>query len=103
MARLFVHPETHQILMLSYKAGNRNRGEQEVSANASEAEARWALSDFRNVDGLNLPHQLVIFLEDRPIEEVIIKKVKINPSLKPNKFERQAPVEEPIKMKKRKG
>jgi hypothetical protein len=103
LARLFVHPETHQILMLSYKAGNRNRGEQEVSANASETEARWALSDFRNVDGLNLPHQLVIFLEGRPIEEVIIKKAQINPSLKPNKFERQAPVEEPIKMKKRKG
>lgn len=102
-ARLFIHPETRQVLMLSYRAGSRDRGEQEVSANAGETEARWVVSDFRNVDGFTLPHQLVIFLKGRPIEVVIIKKVKINPSLKPNKFERQAPVEEPIKMKKRKG
>jgi len=102
-ARLFIHPETHQVLMLSYKAGSRNRGAQEASANGAESEVRWAVSDYRKVDGLNLPHQLVIFLDGRPIEEVIIKKVKINPSIKPNKFERQETVEEPIKMKKRKG
>jgi len=102
-ARLFINPQTHQVLMLSYKAGSRIRGAQEASANAAESEVRWAVSDYRKVDGLNLPRQLVIFLDGRPIEEVIIKKVKINPSLKPNKFERQETVEEPIKMKKRKG
>jgi hypothetical protein len=102
-ARLFIHPETHQVLMLSYKAGSRNRGAQEASVNAAESEVRWAVSDYRKVDGLNLPHQLVIFLNGQPIEEVIIKKVKINPSIKPNKFERQETVEEPIKLKKRKG
>jgi hypothetical protein len=102
-ARLFIHPETRQVLMLSYRAGSRNRGAQEASANEAESEARWVVSDFRNVNGLSLPHQLVIFLDGRPIEELTIRKVKINPSLKPNKFERQAPVEEPIKMKKRKG
>ena len=102
-SRLFIHPQTHQVLMLSYKAGSRNRGAQEASANGAESEVRWAVSDYRKVDGLNLPHQLVIFLDGRPIEEVIIKKVKINPSLKPNKFERQETVEEPIIMKKRKG
>ena len=102
-ARLFIHPETRHMLMLSYRDGSRNRSAQEASANAAESEARWVLSDFRNVNGLTLPHQLVIFLDGRPIEELSIKKVKINPSLKPDKFERQAPVEEPIKMKKRKG
>jgi hypothetical protein len=102
-ARLFIHPETRQVLMLSYKAGSRNRGPQEASANAAESEVRWVVSDYRIVDGLNLPHQLVIFLDGRPVEEVTIKKVKINPSLKPNKFERQEIVEEPIKKKKRKG
>ncbi|MGH9766620.1 MAG: hypothetical protein ACREAB_04230 [Blastocatellia bacterium] len=102
-ARLFIHPQSHQVLMLSYSARSRNRGEQDSSAIASEAEVRWVVSDFRNVNGLTLPHQLVIFLDGRPIEELTIKKVKINPSLKPDKFERQAPVEEPIKMKKRKG
>lgn len=100
-ARLFIHPETRQVLMLSYKAGSRNRGPQETSANATESEVRWVVSDYRKVDGLNLPHQLVIFLDGRPIEEVTIKKVKINPSLKPNKFERQEIVKEPIKMKKK--
>jgi hypothetical protein len=102
-ARLFIHPETRQVLMLSYKAGSKNRGQQEASANAAESEVRWVVSDYRIVDGLNLPHQLVIFLDGRPVEEVTIKKVKINPSLKPNKFERQEIVEEPIKKKKRKG
>lgn len=102
-ARLFIHPETRQVLMLSYRAGSRNRGAQEATANAAESEVRWVVSDFRNVNGLSLPHQLVIFLDGRPIEELTIRKVKINPSLKPNKFERQAPVEEPLKMKKRKG
>jgi hypothetical protein len=102
-ARLFIHPETRQVLMLSYKAGSRNRGPQEASANAAESEVRWVVSDYRIVDGLNLPHQLVIFLDGRPVEEVTIKNVKINPSLKPNKFERQEIVEEPIIKKKRKG
>jgi hypothetical protein len=102
-ARLFIHPETRQVLMLSYKAGSRNRGPQEATANAAESEVRWVVSDHRIVDGLNLPHRLVIFLDGRPVEEVTIKKVKINPSLKPNKFERQEIVEEPIKKKKRKG
>ena len=102
-ARLFIHPETRQVLMLSYKAGSRNRGPQEASANAAESEVRWVVSDYRKVDGLNLPHQLVIFLDGWLVEEVTIKKVKINPSLKPNKFERQEIVEEPIKKKKRKG
>jgi hypothetical protein len=102
-ARLFIHPETRQVLMLSYKAGSRNRGPQEASANAAESEVRWVVSDYRIVDGLNLPHQLVIFLDGRPVEEVTIKKVKINPSLKPNKFERQEIVEEPIIKKKKKG
>jgi hypothetical protein len=102
-ARLFIHPETRQVLMLSYKAGSRNRGQQEASANAADPEVRWVVSDYRIVDGLNLPHQLAIFLDGRPVEEVTIKKVKINPSLKPNKFERQEIVEEPIKKKKRKG
>jgi len=100
-ARLFIHSDTHQVLMLSYKAVSRNRDAQEASANASEAEARWVVSDYRNVNGLSLPHRLVIFLDGRPVEEVNIKKVKINPSLKPSMFERQAPAEEPIKMKKR--
>ncbi len=101
-ARLFLHPQTHQVLMLSYKAKSVNRGEQEALANASGAEVRWVVSDHRNVNGLTLPHQLVIFLDGQPIEELTIKKVKINPSLKPNMFERQAPVGESFKPKKRK-
>jgi len=102
-ARLFFHPETRQVLMLSYKARAKNRGAQESSANAAESEVGWVVSDHRNVNGLTLPHRLVIFLDGRPVEELDIKKVKINSSLKPNKFERQETVEEPVKLKKRKG
>jgi hypothetical protein len=102
-ARLFIHPETRQVLMLSYKARGGNRGAQETSASATESELRWVVSDYRKVDGLNLPGRLVIFFGGQPIEEVTIKKVKINPSLKPNRFDRQETIEEPAKVKKKKG
>ena len=58
------------------------------------------LQRFRSMPAVVLREVIV---DGQPIEEVTVKKVKINPPLKSNKFERQALVEEPIKMKKRKG
>ena len=88
-ARLFINPQTHQVMMLTYKARKPGKQPQESQAPESEAESRWVLSDYRNVGGLNLPHQLVIFLDGRPVEEVSVKKVKINPSIKPDRFEKK--------------
>jgi hypothetical protein len=86
-ARLFINPQTHQVMMLTYKTVVPGKRAGENSA--TESEVRWVVSDYRNVDGLHLPHQLVILLDGRPIEEVNVKKVKINPSLKPNRFEQK--------------
>lgn len=79
-ARLFIDQQTHQLLMLTYKA----------KANASEVEVRWVVSDYRNVSGLSLPHRLTKSIGDQVTGEITINKVKINPSLKPDKFERKS-------------
>jgi hypothetical protein len=86
-ARLFINPQTHQVMMLTYKTVVPGKRAGENSA--TDSEVRWVVSDYRNVDGLHLPHQLVILLDGRPIEEVNVKKVKINSSLKPNRFEQK--------------
>jgi hypothetical protein len=40
------------------------------------------LSDFRKVDGLMLPHKIETSLDGEPSEEWTIEKVKVNPSIK---------------------
>jgi hypothetical protein len=118
--RLFFDPQTHQLLLMSYKTrgmnfmrgsqgqgqgqgnrppnsdqGNRSAGGRSPQGmgNAAETEIRWYLSEYRNESGLNLAHRIVKSLMGetgpQPIEEMDIKKVKINPSLKPDKFEKK--------------
>ncbi len=113
--RLFFDPPTHQLLMMSYKSrpmgrgpqgpgqggqgggqggqgnqGNRNPG---GMGNAPETETRWYLTEYRSESGLNLPHRITKSTigenGPQPFGEVEIKKVKINPSLKPEKFEKK--------------
>ena len=62
---------------------------QEAMANAPEVETRWIVSDYRNVNGLNLPHHLSKSTNEQISEEIQIQKVKVNPSLKPDKFEQK--------------
>src|SRR5205823_8277388 len=76
-ARLYLDQQTHQVLMLTCKTrmSNQNTGKQanrladsptsaemeggkETEVKASEVELRWVVSDYRNVNGLNLPHRL---------------------------------------------
>jgi hypothetical protein len=65
----------------------RMRAERErMMREAPEVEVRWIVSEYRNVNGLNLPHLLVKSRGGQITEQVEIKKVKINPSLKPEKF-----------------
>jgi len=99
-ARLFMDQSSHQLLMLTYKVKvpNPNRGSQgpgqnqgpEAIANAPEVEVRWVVSDYRNAGGLNLPHRLTKSIGGQLSGEITVNKVKVNPALKPEKFERKS-------------
>jgi hypothetical protein len=57
-----------------------------TEADMREYEIRWRISDYRNVNGLNLPHRIVKSVGGQPFDRVEVKSVKVNPSLKPDKF-----------------
>jgi hypothetical protein len=107
-ARLFLDQKTHQPLMLTYKGrkprimmrtftGPRGKEEIEKEAKAAEAEAasqpdveyQVRFSEHREVDGISLPHRMTRAIEGEVNEEWEISKFKINPSLKPEKFEKR--------------
>jgi hypothetical protein len=105
-ARLFLDQKTHRPLMLTFKGrkpriitqtatgGHRNPEEVEKRAKEMEAEAakqpeveyRIHFSDYREVNGVSIPHKITRSIEDEVNEEMEIKNVKINPQLKPEKF-----------------
>lgn len=77
-------------------------GEALTSANREEARRRMEalgvpqptlvslfLSDFRNVDGMSLPHRLVQSADGKTFEEWTIEKVKVNPSIKADLFDKE--------------
>jgi hypothetical protein len=105
--RLFLDQKTHRPLMLTYNARkpriitqtaapgpHRNPEEMEKRMKEMEAEAakqpdvefRIYLSDYREVNGVSIPHKITKSIEDAVNEELEIKNVKINPQLKPEKF-----------------
>jgi hypothetical protein len=53
---------------------------------APEVDFSWALSDYKSVGGLNLPHRLTKSMGGTPNEEWEISKFKINPKLSADKF-----------------
>jgi hypothetical protein len=61
----------------------------EAEPDTSEVELRWVVSDYRNVNGLNLPHRLSRAIDGQLVEEIEIQKVKVNPSLKSDRFEKR--------------
>jgi hypothetical protein len=106
-ARLFLDQKTHLPLMLTYRgrqprmqvnqAGGGSR--EEIEKKIKEAEAAMAaapevefqinFSDYRQIDGLQLPHRLTQSVEGQVNEEWEIKKFKLNPAIKPEKFEKK--------------
>lgn len=62
---------------------------QENFEKAPEVTFSWAFSDYKNVGGLNLPHRLTKSEGGTPNEEWEISKIKINPKLTPDKFEKK--------------
>ena len=86
--------------MLTYKTNlpNRSAGKQtrrpadaptQAEAEASNVEVRWIASDFRNVNGITLPHRITRSTGGQITEEIELQKVKVNPTLKPDKFEKK--------------
>jgi hypothetical protein len=99
-ARLFIDQQTHQVLMLTYKINlpNRSADKQtqrpadapaQAEPEVSKVEVRWIASDYRNVNGLTLPHRLTRSTGGQITEEIELQKVKVNPALKPDKFEKK--------------
>jgi hypothetical protein len=105
-ARLFLDQKTHRPLMLTFNgrkphivtqtapAGRRSPEEMEKRSKEMEAEAdkqpevefRIHFSDYREVNGVSIPHKMTRSIEDEVNEEMEIKNVKINPQFKPEKF-----------------
>ena len=104
---LFLDQKTHRPLMLTFKGrkprivtqtvgggGHRNPEEMEKRLKEAEMEAekqpeveyRIHFSDYREVNGVSLPHKITRSIEDEVNEEMEIKTVKINPQFKPEKF-----------------
>ncbi len=107
--RLFLDKKTHQPLMLTYVGrkprmvmnsvsggpGNREEIEKRVkeaeveAANQPEVEFQIRFTDYRDVNGISLPHRLTRAVDGEVNEEWEMTKFKINPPLKPEKFDKK--------------
>jgi hypothetical protein len=105
-ARLFLDQKTHLPLMLTYlgkkprvmtrtvEGAPRHPEEMQKRLKEMEAEAasepevefRIYFSDYREVNGVSIPHKMTRSIVDEVNEELEVKTVKINPQLKPEKF-----------------
>jgi hypothetical protein len=99
-ARLFLDQQTHQVLMLSYELNSPNRSvvkqnprpadaPAQAEPESTEVEVRWMASEHRKVNGLTLPHRLTRSVGGQLVEEIELQKVKVNPTLKPDRFEKK--------------
>lgn len=108
-ARLFLDQKGHKPLMLTYKGRKARvmmrtmqgppRSEEEIKKEVAEAEAKAAaeplveyqvvFGDYREINGISFPHRLTKSVENEVNEEWEFTKVKLNPQLKPEKFEKK--------------
>lgn len=107
-AQLFIDKKTHRPLMLSYRAvvprmvmrtrqgtqasrDELERGAREPQAAApppQESDVHLYFSDYRDVDGIMLPHRITRSVDGRTSEEWEMKRYKINPPLKAEQFKK---------------
>jgi len=118
-AQLFLDQKTHQPLMLGYRGvaprmvmnrtttqGGRSPEEVEKAIKEAQAKAKEGhaeapaqrppevemqvrFSDYRNIGGLLLPHRISKATNGKLNEEWEMTKFKLNPTLKPEKFEKK--------------
>ncbi|MBS1792166.1 MAG: hypothetical protein JST85_30950 [Acidobacteria bacterium] len=103
--QLYFDQKSHRLLMLSYKGkrprvithqGGGRMSEEELQKQMKDSEAEAAkqpdveyqtrFSDYKEVNGIWFPHKISKGIESETNEEITITKVKVNPSLKPEKF-----------------
>ena len=105
--RIFFDQETHLPLMLTYegpqprmmlrRAGGAPGGNAGPPPDPEEMRRRMAeppkmvtfevrFSDFKDVNGVTLPHQMSQSVEGKPTEEWTVSQFKVNPNLKPESF-----------------
>ena len=105
--RIFFDQETHLPLMLTYegpqprmmlrRAGGAPGGNAGPPPDPEEMRRRMAeppkmvtfevrFADFKDVNGVILPHQMSQSVEGKPTEEWTVSQFKVNPNLKPESF-----------------
>lgn len=56
-------------------------------------EMRWLLNDYRNVDGVLLPHRITVMRDAEKLEELTFEEFKLNRPINPKRFKGEAKVE----------
>ncbi len=104
--RLFLDQKTHRPLLLSYQGrpirvitNTGNHSQEEIEKRIKEHEAEVAalpdveyqifLSDYREVGGIQFPHHLTKMSDGKVTEEWEMKQFKINPTIKPEVFNKK--------------
>jgi hypothetical protein len=100
-ARLFIDQASHRPVMISYRelisqksgyvvsADENNRDPENKNETGDEIAIQLYLADYRNVNGIVLPFQITKAVNGVPVDEWKIEKYKVNPDLKPKKFEKR--------------
>ncbi|MGH9767224.1 MAG: hypothetical protein ACREAB_07295 [Blastocatellia bacterium] len=100
-ARLFMDQTNSLPLMLSYGEVVRKNAGYVVSASATaqtdearpedleEIAVQLYLSDYRRVNDVMMPFRIIKAVNGAPVDEWKIEKYKLNPDLKPKKFEKR--------------
>lgn len=99
--RLFLDQKTHVPLMLSYedtmprmlvrqRGSGRPPDSEEMRRRMAEPPQRVVFElrfdEYRDVDGVKLPHRISQSADGKPLEEWTIEKFQVNPSFKANGF-----------------
>ncbi len=101
-ARLFLDQKSHRPLMLTYKGRRPHvmmrtttsgppsehdfEKQLKEAQTAPEVEHQVRYSDYKEVNGISLPHKISRGAEGETGEEIEFKKFKVNPTIKPEKF-----------------
>jgi hypothetical protein len=106
-AKLFLDAASHRPLMLTYRGVaprivvQTQRGDAPPPAAADPhggaptppagdvVEIAMFFDDYRNVDGVQLPHHITRSVDGKPNEELTFKTLKVNPAFKPDTFSAQ--------------
>lgn len=107
--RIFLDQKTSRPLMMTYKGraprytmrtitgpqvnreemDKRAQEEAAKAAAAPDVEFQLSLDDYREVNGVLFPHSLSRMVDGKTTEETTIKKIVVNPQIKPDRFEKK--------------